>query len=204
MDTYTAKQRIFDRWAPSYDVPVPSVFYQAVHRRLLDHVEFSHQTNVLEIGCGTGKLLNRIALQRPDITGIGVDYSAAMIHQAKAANPYPDRLTFVQGDSHQLPFAPSQFDMAFCSISFLHYPNPVAVMQAVAQVLVPGGQFFLADFVPCPGSPPQVTVPVSPGGIRFYSAAARAALARPTGLICDRHVYLLGPVMLSCFHRSRL
>ncbi|MGD1950456.1 MAG: hypothetical protein ACFB14_12525 [Leptolyngbyaceae cyanobacterium] len=54
-----AKQQAFDRLALFYDCWLPSVFYQATHKRLLECAELPENANVLDIGCGTGRLLNR-------------------------------------------------------------------------------------------------------------------------------------------------
>lgn len=194
------KADFFDRWAPSYDWLLPSVFYQAVHVRLLDYVQLPASATVLELGCGTGKLLNRIAQSWPKVHGFGIDLSSEMIAQAQAKTQERDRLQFLQADVIELPFEAATFEAAFCAMSFLHYPDPVGALRAIARVLKPGGQFYLADFTPPQWANPSVTLrPISPGGVRFYQDTARAALGQQAGLRCDRHVYLLGPVMMSQF-----
>lgn len=194
------KQELFDSWAPFYDNLIPSVFYQAVHKRLLEYVVLPQQPHVLEIGCGTGKLLNRLAHHHPDLTGTGLDFSLEMVKQARRSSIAPARLQFVQGQSNQIPFADSQFDAIFCSISFLHYRDPQQVFEEIARVLKTNGQFFLADLTPSKWSQKtQLTLPISPGSIRFYNAEAREILSSRAGLTAEKHVYLLGPVMLSCF-----
>lgn len=204
MDDSIAKRYLFDRWAAGYDILLPSVFYQAVHQRMVDCVELPPRSHVLEIGCGTGKLLQRLAAHWPELTGVGLDFSAEMLHQARLTTSAPDRLSFVQGNSQDLPLADQLFEAVFCSISFLHYLDPVQVMGEVARVLKPDGQFFLADLVPPKCSrQTQVRLPISPGGLRFYSAIARESLGEQARLSCACHVYLLGPVMLSCFRLER-
>jgi len=194
------KIEFFDRWAPHYDTLLPSVFYQAVHVRLLDEVELSAAPHGLEVGCGTGKLLNRLAAHYPDLTGVGLDLAAGMIAQAQKSTSCSDRLQFRQGDVTALPFAPHSFDAVFCSISFLHYPDPVAALKSIATVLKPTGHFYLADFAPPTWWGSEVYRPaISPGGVAFYSAAAREHLGTQAGLRCDRHVHLLGPVLMTQF-----
>jgi ubiquinone/menaquinone biosynthesis C-methylase UbiE len=196
------KTEFFNRWAPSYDWLLPSVFYQAVHVRLLDYVQLPPAATVLEMGCGTGKLLNRLAQSTPSLIGIGVDLSSGMIEQAKRKTPFGDRLQFIEANVTALPFDGAEFDAVFCSISFLHYPDPDRALREVARVLKPGGQFYLADFTPPHWATSETILrDVSPEGVRFYNAQAREALGERAGLSGDRHVYLLGPVMMSQFTR---
>ena len=196
------KVDFFDLWAPSYDWLLPSVFYQAVHARLLDYVQLPEPARVLDIGCGTGKLLNRLARAIPNVTGVGIDFASGMIEQAALKTPYPDRLQFVQGDVTKLPFEASTFSGIFCSISFLHYPEPAQALREIARVLQLGGYFYLADFAPPPWAQSDTVIRgFTPNGVRFYNAKARENLGYAAGLQCDRHDYLLGPVMLTRFSR---
>lgn len=196
------KADFFNRWAPSYDCLLPSVFYQAVHVRLLEFVDLPAGAQVLEVGCGTGKLLKRLAQTDADLTGSGIDLAGGMIAQAIANNPYPNRLKFLQASVNELPFADATFDGVFCAISFLHYPDPVIALSEMARVLKPNSPIYLADFAPPPWSPTDtVTREVTPGNVRFYQASARERLGQQAGLRCDRHNYLLGPVLLSRFIR---
>ena len=65
----SVKQTFFDLWAPSYDWLFPSIVYQAIHKRLLEYVDLSNSANVLDLGCGTGKLLHRLAVNFPTLQG---------------------------------------------------------------------------------------------------------------------------------------
>lgn len=193
------KQRLFDRWAPSYDWLFPSVIYQAIHQRLLEYVDFPERTvQVLDLGCGTGRLLNRLAAKFPQVWGTGLDFSAEMVRQARCQNRHRPRLIYLQGNAEQLPFADGQFDAVFSTISFLHYPQPERVFAEISRVLQADGRFYLADLTV--KSQTRVrAVPLSPGGIQFYSPAAREHLGHQVGLNCVGHHYLLGPVLLTIF-----
>ncbi|MEM9816940.1 MAG: class I SAM-dependent methyltransferase [Cyanobacteria bacterium P01_D01_bin.6] len=194
------KRDFFNRWAPVYDVWLPSVFYQAVHVRLLEYVELPVNAHVLEVGCGTGKLLNRLAQCWPTLSGMGLDFSGEMVAQAGKRTPHRDRLQFFEGNVTALPFESQSFDAVFCCISFLHYPDPVAALQAISQVLKPCGHVYLADFTPPAWLGQDILHRgISPEGVTFYSATARAALGVQAGWQCDHHVYLLGPVMMTQF-----
>ncbi|MGI0483876.1 class I SAM-dependent methyltransferase [Pantanalinema rosaneae CENA516] len=196
-DFFQQKQWLFDRWAPSYDRLLPSVFYRAIHKRLLDYVQLPDRPQVLDLGCGTGRLLDRLVAQLPDLFGIGCDLSSEMIHQARLAKRHP-QLIFVEGNAEALPFANEQFDAVFNTISFLHYPNPTAVLTEVRRVLQPNGRFYLVDFTPGQWIKPTTEIKL-PSNIRFYSPFVREHFGQQSGLSCLGHHYLLGPVLLTEF-----
>ena len=199
-DIFSNKEKFFDLWAPNYDFLLTTVFYQAVHKRLLEYVELPEQPNVLDLGCGTGRLLNRLATQFPTLRGTGLDLSAKMLHQAQQGNRHKERLVYKQGNAESLPFLESQFDAVFNTLSFLHYPNPQQVFQEVNRVLYPSGKFYLVDFTVREWKGAN-SLPLSSGGIHFYSIQQREQFGLVTHLKCLGHYYLLGSVVLSIFSK---
>ncbi|MEA5510994.1 class I SAM-dependent methyltransferase [Crocosphaera sp. UHCC 0190] len=197
---FEQKSSFFDRWAPNYDVLFTTIFYQSIHKRLLSYVSLPHPYQVLDLGCGTGRLLNRLAAQFPDLQGTGVDLSPQMLKEARQNNQHHPRLIYTKGNAESLPFANNQFDAVFNTISFLHYPNPQQVFSEVSRILRPQGQFYLAD-----STLGNVrSIPFSPGGIRFYSPQQREDFAQNVGLQCKGHYYLLDRIILSLFKKPNL
>lgn len=195
------KAQFFDRWALTYDWLVPSVFYQAIHQRLLDYVQLPEAAVVLDIGCGTGRLLNRLAARYGDLRGYGLDLAPVMLQQARRSNQHRPRLIFKQGRSDAIPFGDRFFTAVFSTISFLHYPDPEAVMAEVYRVLQPGGRFYLVDYTTPWLTGGRSAIAVSPGGLRFYSRSAREALGQQAQLVCTNHYPLLGPILLTVFQK---
>jgi ubiquinone/menaquinone biosynthesis C-methylase UbiE len=194
------KQRLFDLWAPLYDLLFPSVFYQAVHRRMLEYIELPQRPEVLDLGCGTGRFLDRLAKKYSDLQGTGLDFSEEMLRQARSFNRHRPRLIFVQGSATSLRFADEQFDAVFNTFSFLHYLEPSRVFTEVSRVLRPRGRFYLVDPTTRVSTGIQ-RVPVSPEGIRLYSPKVREQMGTQTGLICLQHQYLLGSTLLTIFSK---
>ena len=193
-EIFEKKASFFDKWAPNYDLIFTTIFYQSLHKRLLSYPSLPHPSSVLDLGCGTGRLLNRLAKNFPELKGIGVDLSPQMLKEARETNWHHPRLIFTQGNAECLPFATKQFDAVFNTISFLHYPNPQQVFKEVSRVLKPEGQFYLVDYTRLDSSD---SVPFSPGGIHFYSPKQREEFANNSDLTTQDHHYLLGQVMLS-------
>ncbi len=194
------KEKFFDLWAPNYDFLLTTVFYQAVHKRLIEYVKLPDQPNILDLGCGTGRLLHRLATQFPTLQGIGLDLSAEMLRQAQQRNLHGVRLSYKQGNAEAVPFGDSEFDAVFNTLSFLHYPNPQQVFSEVSRVLRPMGRFYLVDT-----TVREETVtgyfPFSPGGIRLYSPQRREQFGVAAGLECLGHHYLLGSILLTVFSK---
>ncbi|MEM9482070.1 MAG: class I SAM-dependent methyltransferase [Cyanobacteria bacterium P01_F01_bin.116] len=197
MNVSTKKKQLFDRWAPFYDFILTSVFYQAIHKRLLDYVELPEKANILDIGCGTGRLLNRLAAKYPDLQGTGLDFSAEMLRQARRSNLHRPRLIFVPGNAAPLRFVDNQFDAVFNTISFLHYAEPERVLAEVYRVLRPNGMFYLVDLTN------QSLTRSLHGEMRFYSRERRQQMGIQVGLKCIKHHHLLGPepVVLTIFSK---
>ncbi|MDE5080993.1 MAG: class I SAM-dependent methyltransferase [Trichodesmium sp. St18_bin1] len=194
----SVKQIFFDRWAPSYDWLFPSVVYQAIHKRLLEYVDLPNSANVLDLGCGTGKLLHRLAVNFPTLQGNGLDLSPEMMSQANSRNFYPQRLKFLLGNAEEMPFENDEFDAVFNTISFLHYPHPQQVFNEVNRVLHHGGYFYLVDSY-FKWQDEFQYLSISPGGLKLYSPTAREKFAQEAGLSLQANYYLLGAVLLTIF-----
>jgi len=100
---------------------------------------------VLDVGCGTGYLLGRLAARAPQAGVLaGIDAAPAMIAVARAAAA-DDRLRFVVGTAGQLPWPPAAFDLVVSTTSFDHWADQRAGLAECARVLAPGGVLVLAD-----------------------------------------------------------
>lgn len=90
---------------------------------------------LLDVGCGTGLVTERLA--RPGLRVYGVDTSPGM------ARITADRIGggALLGDSRRLPFGDGSLD-AVCAVWLLHLvPDAAAVVAECARVLRPGGVF---------------------------------------------------------------
>lgn len=104
--------------------------------------------NVLDIGCGPGRILHRLARSRPTCSFIGMDISPEMVDLG--AHDRPDNVGVV---APVLPeaaaSAPARFDLIYSVETFQHMPPEAkqAWFQAIAQLLVPGGTAVI-QYVP--------------------------------------------------------
>lgn len=135
----------FDKWSSTYeDSWLQRALFDRAHRATLALAAgIVHQPgSILDVGCGTGKLLRRANRYWPDAQLIGVDPAKGMIEMAKRLTPYA---TFFTGMAEALPLEDASVDLALSTISFHHWQDQPAGIREIARVLRRGGYFILVD-----------------------------------------------------------
>ncbi len=99
---------------------------------------------VLEVGCGRGAGAFFLAKTFSPQEMIGVDLASENIILANKSYQLPN-LSYLQGDSENLPFADNTFDVIINVESSHCYGSMTKFMQEVARVLKPNGVFSWAD-----------------------------------------------------------
>jgi ubiquinone/menaquinone biosynthesis C-methylase UbiE len=134
----------FERWSRTYESSwLQKLLFDRVHRAVLDLVASQIQPQILlDVGCGTGRLLRSAAQRWPAAELIGVDPSPGMVAVARRLT---QRATFYNGSAEQLPLPDASVHVALSTMSFHHWQDQAAGVREVARVLHPGGYFFLAD-----------------------------------------------------------
>jgi SAM-dependent methyltransferase len=93
----------------------------------------------LDVGCGTGLLLRRLAGRYRQV--IGFDLSTEMLEGCECDGT----ARLVRGDMAVLPFETGSFAVVFCRSALHHVDDEVAVLREIARVLEPGGRLILAE-----------------------------------------------------------
>ena len=111
---------------------------------ILEELKKGTFENLLDVGCGTGPMVELLASEFPDKHYTGLDLTPRMIEVANAKGI--ENARFIVGDAEDLPFDDASFDAVICANSFHHYPNPQMFFDGVARVLRPGGMLVLRDY----------------------------------------------------------
>jgi SAM-dependent methyltransferase len=93
-------------------------------------------TRLLDVACGPGFIAGAAAQRGAAV--VGLDFSAAMIAQARGRLPL---LTFQEGDAEALPFDAASFDAVVMNFGLLHVARPDAALAEALRVLRPGGRY---------------------------------------------------------------
>jgi ubiquinone/menaquinone biosynthesis C-methylase UbiE len=136
----------FHRWATKYDQSVMQrLFFVPVHSKMLDVLGqgLKHPPGcIIDIGCGTGRLLRAASVRWPEAQLFGVDPAAQMVSEASLLN---SNATFRIAGAESVPFPDQAADVVLSSLSFHHWGDQTKGLEEIARVLRPGGLFCLAD-----------------------------------------------------------
>jgi ubiquinone/menaquinone biosynthesis C-methylase UbiE len=140
----------FDEWAPHYE---QHWMQRRIMGPVLDTVldlaaqQVPDPKAILDIGCGTGRLLRAAASRFPGARLDGVDAAEGMIKQATASLPPGLPIRFQQASAEALPFGDGGFDLVFSTMTFHHWADQQKAIGEVRRVLAPGGRWLLADII---------------------------------------------------------
>jgi SAM-dependent methyltransferase len=137
----------FDAIANEYDSSLPA---HVVEHYLRKRTEFilahSPPGAALDVGCGTGRLAERLAAAGYDM--VGVDPSEGMLEVLRTRAP---RVRTVTASGTGLPFADDSFDLVLTVAVMHHIGEPEAVRRTLAEMVRvsrPGGRVLIWDHNP--------------------------------------------------------
>jgi len=137
-----AKPLFFDLWSYFYDVPwVQRLTYRPLHDAVLAELSGATRPRLLDVGCGTGLLSERLCRALRPERIVGCDFSGGMLRHAAARNA---GVGWVQGDAQALPFADGSFDVLVSTEAFHWFPDQQRALAEFHRVLAPGGRLLLA------------------------------------------------------------
>ncbi len=113
-------------------------------RWILDGVEAGPGARVLDLACGTGAMMRRLAARLPDAHLFGADLS---LRQLRAARARSDWLMLIESDAAALPFRAQAFDVVHWSWLLEHVApgRAVQILREVRRVLSPAGHAWMTE-----------------------------------------------------------
>jgi len=105
---------------------------------------------VLDIGCGPGDVMVRLAAARSGVRITAVDGSGAMLSLARAAvnaAGLNDRITLLQGLVPGLPLAERSFDAVLSKDLLHHLPDPMVLWSEAMRLGRPGAMVYVMDLM---------------------------------------------------------
>jgi S-adenosylmethionine-diacylgycerolhomoserine-N-methlytransferase len=169
---------------------------------------------VLEIGCGTGRNLVKLAQAYPEARLFGLDVSREMLATAAASTARAGlaaHISLAQADATafepQRPFGCTSFERVMISYALSMIPPWREALGRALDIVAPGGSLQIVDFGDCAGLP----LPFKAGLRRWLAAFdvspredlsdALAALAAKRGMTCEIESWFRGYAVLAVARR---
>ncbi len=133
----------YGRLAPHYDRRW-SFYVRETLRETLGRLAIEPGERLLDVGCGTGALLQALSLSASGAKLSGVDASPAML--AVARRRVSAAVLLAQSPAERLPFGDAGFDVVVTTNAFHYFRRPLGALEEMARVLRPGGRLVLTDW----------------------------------------------------------
>ena len=134
----------FDTWSATYEESwLQHLYFDRIHHHVLDLIDtVPPPSSILDMGCGTGRLLRKIRLRWPDAKLYGIDPAEGMINKAREMMP---DATFIIGSAESVLLPDSSIDLVISTTSFHHWEDHYRAIQEIYRILRNGGYFVLSD-----------------------------------------------------------
>ena len=135
----------YDAWAHQYDIDANPTrdLDKIVTIESLSKIDFS---NVLEIGCGTGKNTEWLVTRANRL--VGLDFSKNMLALA-LEKIKSDKVDFIDANiNHEWPVNDNSFDLATVNLTLEHIENLDHIFWSLYRKLNAGGKCFVCELHP--------------------------------------------------------
>ncbi len=132
----TDNRAYYDAFADRYDRGRDHGYHKLIDDQAAAIVRrYCADQDVLEVGCGTGLVLGRVAPHARSARG--VDLSPGMLARARERG-----LDVQEGSATALPFTDASFDLSYSFKVLAHIPDWDACMREMVRVTRPGGHLI--------------------------------------------------------------
>ncbi|GAA0359066.1 methyltransferase domain-containing protein [Bacillus horti] len=136
----------FDQMVTFFDQMAQTSWLSSIHAELATYVPQQNGIIALDVGCGTGRFLQRIQHQIAE--GIGIDLSPEMIREANRQADLlqlTDRFEFRVGDAYELPLKNESVDVAISTCMMFLLPEPEKGIEELHRVLKKQGTLLMLN-----------------------------------------------------------
>jgi ArsR family transcriptional regulator len=125
--------------SPSHDRPL--------HRALVALTVATPLGDLIDIGCGQGRILKLLATRARRAVGVDLDSDARRFARAELLLAGLPNCSLRQGDMYALPFGDDEFDTAILDDVLSDSEKPLAAIGEAVRILRPGGRLLMLSGV---------------------------------------------------------
>ena len=134
LNTWDQKRKLIRRYdltAKMYDVRYAEE-QELKYKTALKRLKAIRNSNVLDVGCGTGLLFKHVAAEAKTV--VGVDISGKLLLQAKESARDFRNVHLVQADADHMPFKDNHFSVVFAFTVLQNMPKPLETLNEIKRV----------------------------------------------------------------------
>jgi SAM-dependent methyltransferase len=112
----------------------------------LQHVRVEKDFRILDVGCGGGRTIEKLAAMAPEGKVSGVDYATGSVAASRSRNRKlisAGRVSIELASVAKLPFEENSFDLVTAVETQYYWPNLQENMREILRVLKPGGTLLI-------------------------------------------------------------
>jgi ubiquinone/menaquinone biosynthesis C-methylase UbiE len=113
--------------------------YHNIDEIVLRLLKLEATGTLLDVGCGTGKLLHAVTGRFSDVSCVGLDSSQEMLSVAAAGSPASARVNWLLGSAESLPFPTRSFDRVSAIHMLYHVPDIGRAFHELSRVVTTNG-----------------------------------------------------------------
>jgi ArsR family transcriptional regulator len=117
-----------------------------VERKLAELIAAEQVHDLLDIGTGTGRILEVLSDKVAHAVGVDLSPDMLMLARSKLERARLRNCAVRKGDMHNLPVGEGSFDAVTIHQVLHHAERPGKAIEEAARVLRPGGRIFIVDF----------------------------------------------------------
>ena len=135
-----------DKWAGRFFLWLMNMSHSGVTDWRLTHAAIKEDFTILDVGCGGGRTIEKLAGAARNGIVYGVDYAAGSVAASRARNAQlirAGRVEITRASVSRLPFPADKFDVVTAVETQYYWPNLMNDMREVLRVLKPGGTLIV-------------------------------------------------------------
>jgi SAM-dependent methyltransferase len=134
------------RWVGRFFLWIMNMSHSSLTDWGLKHFQIEEDFTILDVGCGGGRTIEKLAALATKGMVYGVDYAKGSVAASRARNAQlidAGRVEVKQASVSQLPFPENKFDLVTAVETQYYWPDLVKNMQEILRVLKPGGTLLV-------------------------------------------------------------